>query len=206
MRTDASATIIMAERPVELSTFTVSTNGFLIFLHWKTAIEENICGFEVERTINSKQLLMENWEKIGSVEANGTTNSPKSYSLSYNNLLIGKYLYRLKLIDCYGEYSYSHQLEITITKAPKEFISLPIYSNRFGAITTMAFTVPSNDRAKLQIFNIFGQKVATVFNGIAEAGTINQMQFNTSNLIEGVYLSRLEYKGQVEIRNIQLLH
>lgn len=163
----------MAERPVELSTFTVSINGFSIFQHWKTALEENIYGFEVERTINSKQLLMENWEEIGFVEANGTTNSPKSYSLSYNNLLIGKYLQRLKLIDCYGEYSYSNQLEISINKAPKEFISLPMYSNWFGAITTMAFTVPSNGRAKLQIFNIVDKKVATVFKWIAEAGTFN---------------------------------
>jgi hypothetical protein len=70
---------------------------------------------------------------------------------------------------------------------------------------SIEFTVPSNGRATLRILNTLGQEVATLFNGEAQAGKYNQVQFSTSGLARGSYFSRLECNGRVELRKVQLV-
>ena len=67
------------------------------------------------------------------------------------------------------------------------------------------FTVPSNGRAVLKIFNVLGQEVATLFNGEATAGVNHQVEFNASNLASGVYFSRLEFGGKMQMNKMLLL-
>ncbi|MBN2187957.1 MAG: DUF3494 domain-containing protein [Chitinispirillaceae bacterium] len=69
---------------------------------------------------------------------------------------------------------------------------------------SIEFTVPSNGRTTLIIMNTLGQKVATLFNGEAKAGRYNQVQFNTRGLAKGLYLSKLEFNGKVNLKKILL--
>ena len=64
--------------PVELSFFSASTIGSTVKLSWKTETEVNNYGFELERYALSAE--HQAWEKIGFVNGNGNSNSPKSYS------------------------------------------------------------------------------------------------------------------------------
>ncbi len=50
---------------------------------------------------------LQDWEKIGFVEGNGNSNSPKDYSFKDNSAGYGKYAYRLKQIDTDGQFEYS---------------------------------------------------------------------------------------------------
>jgi Secretion system C-terminal sorting domain len=79
------------------------------------------------------------------------------------------------------------------------------YPNPFNSSTSIRFTVPSNGRATLKVFNTLGQEVATLFDGQAAAGTEHRVQFNPSDLASGVYFSRLEFEGKVQIRKMVLL-
>ncbi len=67
--------------PVELATFSATTTSSTVKLNWNTATEVNNYGFEVEKKI-LKQVQIDNtvWEKIGFVNGNGNSNSPKDYS------------------------------------------------------------------------------------------------------------------------------
>ncbi|MBK7632124.1 MAG: lamin tail domain-containing protein [Ignavibacteriales bacterium] len=58
--------------PVELTSFSATTIGSTVKLSWNTATEVNNYGFDVERSV-----VKNNWEKIGFVEGNGNSNSPK---------------------------------------------------------------------------------------------------------------------------------
>jgi hypothetical protein len=90
-------------------------------------------------------------------------------------------------------------------QVPLEFMLSQNYPNPFNPTTTIEFTVPNNGIAKLTIYNLLGQKVATLFNGEAKAGTVQRVIFNASNLSSGVYFSRLDYGSQKMVRRLLLM-
>ena len=67
---------------------------------------------------------------------------------------------------------------------------LPNYPNPFNATTQLAFSVGAREHVRLEVYNILGQHVATLFNGNAEAGE-HRIEFNGGNLSSGIYLYRL---------------
>ena len=84
--------------------------------------------------------------------------------------------------------------------APQKFSLFQSYSNQ-----SIGFTVPSNGRTTLKILNTAGQKVATLFDGKAEAGKYNRVQFNTNGLAKGLYFSKLEFNGNISLEKIPLV-
>ena len=77
-------------------------------LNWTTQTEVNNYGFDVER-----QAINGQWEKVGFVNGNGNSNSPKEYSYIDKNLIGGsKFLYRLKQVDNDGQFEYSDIVEV----------------------------------------------------------------------------------------------
>jgi hypothetical protein len=53
--------------------------------------------------------------------------------------------------------------------------------------------------------NTRGQNVATLFNGEAEAGKYKRVQFNTSGLAKGLYFSKMEFNGKVNLKKMLLV-
>jgi hypothetical protein len=68
-------------------------------------------GFEIERAIQIGQ-----WQEIGFVEGNGTTNESQTYEFkdSLINVVAEKCYYRLKQIDYDGTFIYSDEIEILL--------------------------------------------------------------------------------------------
>jgi hypothetical protein len=192
--------------PVEMTSFTVTTNRWNAELHWKTATEANNYGFELERRgVSSEQSTVNSWIKIGFVAGAGTSNSPHEYSYSDANLPSGRYAYRLKQIDQDGSYKYSESNEIEIGLAPRVLTLAQNYPNPFNPSTIIEFTVPEDGRASLKIYNTIGQLVATVFDGTVQAGYIQKATLNASRLSSGVYFSRLQYNEKSMIKKIVLM-
>jgi hypothetical protein len=79
------------------------------------------------------------------------------------------------------------------------------YPNPFNPSTSIEFTVPSDGRSTLKIFNALGQEVATLFDGTASAGQRHQMTFDASRFASGIYFSRLEFGGKMEFKKMVLL-
>ena len=98
----------------------------------------------------------------------------------------------------------SPEIEITL-EAPHALKLAPNYPNPFNPTTTIRFTVPTSGRAEVVVYNALGQAVATVFDGMAEAGHIYTSPFDASGLASGVYMYRLRFDGQVRIRQMLLL-
>ncbi|HAP35443.1 MAG TPA: hypothetical protein DCQ28_05680, partial [Bacteroidetes bacterium] len=94
--------------PVELTSFTAIAKEKNVELKWNTATEVNNYGFEIEKKRMKDELGNMNWEKIGFVEGNGTTNAPKNYSFT-DKSAAGKISYRLKQIDRDGKFEYSQE-------------------------------------------------------------------------------------------------
>ena len=64
---------------------------------------------------------------------------------------------------------------------------------------SVEFTVPSDGTATLRIVNLFGQEIATLFSGVAQAGKRNRAQSNTRGLTQGLYFTKLEFNGTVTL-------
>jgi serine protease len=64
------------------------------------------------------------------------------------------------------------------------------YPNPFNPTTTIAFTVPVETYVRLDVYNILGQRVATLADGHHQAGSYTY-EWDGSNVASGIYLYRL---------------
>lgn len=180
--------------PVELTNFTVSLKDAVVKLDWETETEVNNFGFEVERRaspIPSKGGGQSNyqWEKIGFVNGNGNSNSPKKYSFVDKNAVSGKYYYRLKQIDNDGKFEYSNEIEIDLG-TPMEYTLNQNYPNPFNPTTNIGFQISDRGFVSLKIYDVLGNEVATLVNEEKTAGIYN-IEFNAAELTSGIYFYQL---------------
>jgi hypothetical protein len=78
------------------------------------------------------------------------------------------------------------------------------YPNPFNPSTRISFTVPTEGRVMVKVYNINGREVATLFNGNVAAGT-KTLTFDASTLASGVYLYRMEAGDFVQARKMILV-
>ena len=92
---------------------------------------------------------------------------------------------------------------------PDEFSLNQNYPNPFNPSTNISFTVPVRSSVEIEIYNISGQKVLTLFEGSIPAGQ-HQITWNGTDargriVPTGVYLYRLKAGGFVSSRKMLLL-
>ena len=78
------------------------------------------------------------------------------------------------------------------------------YPNPFNTLTTIEFDLYSWGFADLIIYNIMGQKVATLVDGQQDAGYHNVI-WNSTNLASGVYLYQLQAESHTLTKKLVLL-
>ncbi len=196
--------------PVELSSFTAKVlHSGEIQLDWRTETEVNNYGFEIERKNPPLNPLPggeeKGWVKIGFVEGHGNSNSPKEYSFTDNNTNYGNYSYRLKQIDNDGSFEFSNIIEVDAGLIPDGFVLEQNYPNPFNPATKIKFALAETQNAKLIVFDILGNEVAALFNGIAEGGKVYEKEFDAKELSSGIYIYRLESDSFGESRKMLLI-
>ena len=172
--------------PVELISFNGYAEGGQVTLTWITASEINNQGWHIERRSNESN----DWNNVGFVNGTGNSTESVSYSFVDGNLSFGVYSYRLKQTDFDGTSTYSNIIEVDLGIGPVEFALNQNYPNPFNPSTVISFDVPKSGFINLSIYNILGEKVATLINAQMEQGRYNQT-FDASNLTSGVYVYRL---------------
>jgi hypothetical protein len=68
------------------------------------------------------------------------------------------------------------------------------YPNPFNPATTMEFAVPREVRVRLEVFNVLGQSIAVLADGVHTAG-YHRVSFDASSEPSGLYLYRLSGDG-----------
>jgi hypothetical protein len=87
---------------------------------------------------------------------------------------------------------------------PQEFSLSPNYPNPFNPATTIEYNLPKGARVQLKVYNVLGQEVATLVDGVVTAGQ-HSVSFNASNLASGVYLYRIAAGTFVSTRKMVLV-
>jgi hypothetical protein len=98
-----------------------------------------------------------------------------------------------------GEARLNGQATQTISATPTaqtpEAVTLDAsYPNPFTTSTTISYGLPDDTEVTLEVFNILGQKVATLVDGKQSAGR-HEVVLDASNLSSGTYLYRVEAGG-----------
>ena len=92
---------------------------------------------------------------------------------------------------------------------PKEFALHQNYPNPFNPETNIRFDLAENTRASLSIFNLVGQKVATLINKTMDAGTYNVkwqgVNDNGSSLPTGMYIYELKTSKFHSVKKLVLV-
>ncbi len=90
------------------------------------------------------------------------------------------------------------------TAVPAAFHLSQNYPNPFNPSTEIRYTVGQTGYLSLAVYNILGQKVATLFEGVQQAGE-HRVRFDGSALANGVYFCRLKAAGFVAVTKLMLL-
>jgi len=78
------------------------------------------------------------------------------------------------------------------------------YPNPFNPVTEISFNLPEVVDVKLEIYNVLGQRVTTLVNGLTEAG-IHSVTWDGSDVASGIYLYHLQAGNFVETKKMVLL-
>ncbi len=154
--------------PVELAAFhgeNISKNRNR--LHWKTLTESNNLGFYILRKSGYEAFV-----EVAFVKGKGTTGSEQNYE--YIDLLPnpGTYYYQLKQVDMDGNIHYSG--EILIKPRFENTKSPYIYPNPFNARTRISFYSPKVQDLSIDVYNLTGEKIFTLYNGTVQNGWIEK--------------------------------
>jgi hypothetical protein len=190
--------------PVELVSFTASTDKGLINLKWKTATELNNSGFDIERASENNSDGEIIFTKIGFVKGAGNSLIPNSYSFSDKMNISGKYYYRLKQIDNDGSFKLNAAVEVNFNPVANGYSLDQNYPNPFNPSTTIAYSLLEASNVKLSVFNALGQQVKVVENVYKNAGNY-KVTLNADNLNSGIYFYKLEAGQFSQIRKMILM-
>ena len=196
--------------PVELTEFGAGMVDRAIVVRWRTATETENYGFEIQRRFiaqseHSGRADTTQWQEVAFVKGQGTVTEPHNYHYADHSVSeAGSYEYRLKQVDYNGQHALYDPVSVRF-EAPEQFKLYQNYPNPFNPTTTIELDVAEEARLNLVVYNVLGQKVATLLdNEYREAGRYN-FQFNGSHLASGMYIMVLRANGQQFTRKMTLI-
>jgi N-acetylneuraminic acid mutarotase len=173
-----------APLPVELTTFKATTNieKAQIDVNWETATEINNDHFVIER----RGIMDIQFEPIGEVKGAGNSSKRLIYNWIDAQPLTGIAYYRLRQMDTDGAATYSKIESVTFNKGKK--ISI------YPTITEGPLTIDNGNQRidNVEIFNTSGQLMLRT----------NQTALDLSTLTRGMYLVRVQSKGQFFVEKV----
>ena len=173
--------------PVELSSFTAFYSNGTASLNWTTQSESNNQGWNVYR---SETEIFSDAVQINSglIEGAGTTSNPTDYNFTdeYYLEVNATYNYWLESKDESGAIETFGPIPLTIPENNGEtpeppntdsgLLKLNNYPNPFYPDTEISFMLQEEGPVELSIFNVKGQKIATLFDGYVSENNLDQVQ------------------------------
>jgi hypothetical protein len=184
--------------PVELLSFTATSNGKEVILSWSTATELNNQLFEVQRSFEGSEFAT-----IGFVYGKGTTTERQDYIYKDKISTDGKHFYRLKQIDYMGNYESSDIIEMEI-RVFNSYLLEQNFPNPFNPTTTIGYGIKDKSNVKISILNSIGEEIASLVNEEKESG-YHTVEFDAANLPSGVYFYQLKAGSFIETKKMILL-
>jgi hypothetical protein len=169
---------------LNLISFEADCDGDKTKIQWKVAEERNIYKYQLQRSLDNK-----NWFEIEELKASAIAQPIKIYSFKSWDYLKGvKYLYRLKIYELDGSYSYSDIITAKCGKLNPKVNAFPnpITEDQLKLIIQN----PNNARFDMSVINVLGQSVFTQILELQEGE--QQLELTTKSWPSGLYTINLK--------------
>ncbi|MFB3081611.1 MAG: FG-GAP-like repeat-containing protein [Nitrosomonadaceae bacterium] len=184
---------------VDLIAFSARVEDGRILIEWETANAIHFDRFDLERSRDGLH-----FNKVVTIVFKGET----GYTWVDENLPIGVYDYRLKLIDVDGTFRVSDTIEVNLTP-PIEFGLSQNFPNPFNAGTTIRYSLPKNEHVIIKIYDLRGREVLTLLDAPKQVGYHTIKWDGTDNAgtssASGIYFYILQAGDFVQTRKLILL-
>ncbi|MBS3768233.1 MAG: T9SS type A sorting domain-containing protein, partial [Candidatus Cloacimonetes bacterium] len=184
--------------PVELNSFTAvfSESKNNIQIHWSTATETDVAGFNIYRSDDHS--APETRINVVLISGAGNSSEPRNYlfeDIDANTKV--PYYYWLEVVNFDGSYSYHGPINYTpgdsdgdgsLDIIAKTELFAPSPNPSFGN-TTIKYQLKGstlNQAATIKVYDIRGKLVKTI------QGSNGRAQLDTSNMARGIYFYRLQ--------------
>ena len=181
------------------------TSGSTVTIEWHILIDHGSCNWDLYFSSNGGT----SWEEI-------ITDLPKT-QLTYDWTVpnISTSAGRIKVVqDNLSGFDYddkSGDFTVNIpTGVPHDqnhvenFKLYPAYPNPFNPTTKIKYSVDKNSSVKISVFNLIGEKVATLVDEEKSPG-VYEVNFDASNLPTGTYLYQLQANDFISTKKMILL-
>lgn len=183
---------------VELSSFDLVPGNGSVTVNWSTASE----------TDNHHFLVLRDDQMMAQIASQGNSAAGYSYTWTDANVTNGtSYSYSLVAVDVNG----AQEVLATASTTPRsdagvvsEYALHQNFPNPFNPTTSIRFDLLDAGFTTLKVFNIQGQEVATLINGLQSAGS-HTVNFDATGLPSGMYVYRLNVNGYSAQQKMMLL-
>ncbi|MDO9391673.1 MAG: T9SS type A sorting domain-containing protein [bacterium] len=176
--------IYLGPMAVHLSFFTVGQTNEAVELNWRTESETDCATWIIQRSSSGATAFQD----IGKMPGQGTSTMPHDYIYRDSEQLeTGDYLYRIVEISATGNKTSYQPVSVTYkSNTPVAFCLNGAFPNPSRGQTTFKYQLPVESRVRLEVYNVSGQLVKTVFEGVKPAG-YHEVGWSDHNLSNGIY-------------------
>ncbi len=185
----------VVEVPVELISFTGADEGGQVLLRWSTGSETDNLGFNLYRTVARDSAR----RRINEQLIDGAMNSETLQDYEYRDHLVQEnqqYFYWLSDVSAKGDEVLHGPIAVLTKTRPNAYVLQQNYPNPFNPTTSIAYALKDAGPVKVRVFNIRGQLLRELVNGVQTAGQHNVMwdgcDANGSQVPSGTYLCTME--------------
>jgi hypothetical protein len=179
--------------PIELLAFDAKARGTDVDVFWATASELDADHFDVERMATSgdeqatpgEATTGSRWTAVATLPAAGTSTERRDYSITDKGLSNGTWLYRLVTVDRDGAMERTPAVEV-ITGTTAELTVTGLNPQPATTATEVVLLMPQEADVRIDVVNISGEYVATVFSGTVALGE-HPVSISTASLPSGTY-------------------
>jgi hypothetical protein len=191
----------------EMASYEARSLGDRIEIAWSTTSEIDNAGFYVLRGTSEEG----SFDKINDqlIPSRGSELAGADYTFIDRDIDAGaEYFYRIEVVNVEGKTAFTEPFKPD-TGTPAAFSLAQNYPNPFNPVTEIMYNLPSACHVRLEVYNVLGQRVATLVNEHQSAGS-KVVEWNGKDAVgnavtSGVYFYKIQAGSFVEMKKMILL-
>ncbi|HEX7070734.1 MAG TPA: T9SS type A sorting domain-containing protein [Rhodothermales bacterium] len=101
--------------------------------------------------------------------------------------------------------AFDAELDVRAQDQPRSYTLSAAYPNPFNPTTTFSLVVRERQHVRVSVYNLLGQPVTELFDGVMLAGETRTFTFDAGNLPSGIYLYRVTGETFTAARQMTLI-